>query len=261
VPADIRKTIDTRSSDEQAFVFSMRQMIVTSLAVTEALGTVGTGKARQMIETIARRISDGFYTPAADESDEEAMPHQLPSQSSPAAVAYQLKITLEGSKPPIWRRILVADCTLDVLHEIIQTAMGWEDYHLHQFQWGKDRFSPPNADLGENDYDETRVLVSQLASAGCKKLRYWYDFGDDWWHTIKIEKTLTPKPADRFPTCTDGAGACPPEDCGGVWGYYEILEAIRDPKHEQHEEFLEWLGDDFDPQKFDLDEVNEVLAG
>ena len=110
------------------------------------------------------------------------------------------------------------------------------------------------------DYDETQVYLSQLVANGCKKLRYWYDFGDDWWHTITIEKTLKPKPTDHFPTCLKGVGACPPEDCGGIWGYYEFLEAIRDPKHERHDELVEWAGDDFDPNDFDVEETNEALA-
>jgi hypothetical protein len=142
------------------------------------------------------------------------------------------KITLEGSKPPIWRRVQVADCTLDVLHQIVQTAMGWTNSHLHMFEDGEDHFSDPRFELEAADYDETQVYLSQLVANGCQKLRYWYDFGDDWWHTIKIEKTLEPQPTDQFPKCMKGVGACPPEDCGGMWGYYEFLDAIRDPKHD-----------------------------
>lgn len=173
-----------------------------------------------------------------------------------------MKITLEGSKPPIWRRVLVADCTLDVLHQIVQTAMGWTNSHLHMFEDGEDRFSDPRFefDMDGDECDETQVLVSQLVANGCEKFRYWYDFGDDWWHTIKIEKIVEPKPSDKFPICIKGVGACPPEDCGGIWGYYDFLDAIRDPKHERHDEFVDWAGDDFNPDDFDIEETNAALA-
>ncbi len=104
------------------------------------------------------------------------------------------------------------------------------------------------------------MYLGQLVADGCKKLRYSYDFGDDWLHTVAVEKTYTPKPGDHLPLCVKGVGACPPEDCGGIWGYYEFLDAIRDPKHKRREEFIEWAGDDFDPAYFDRDEVNIALA-
>jgi hypothetical protein len=131
---------------------------------------------------------------------------------------------------------------------------------MHQFDWDGICFTHPEAELDGDVYDETQAYLSQLVADGCRKLRYWYDFGDDWWHTIEIEKSIEPKPTDHFPVCLKGVGACPPEDCGGVWGYYEFLAAIRDPKHERHDEFVEWAGDDFDPECFDLDAVNLVLA-
>ena len=140
---------------------------------------------------------------SADLDAEERYWH---SQASPAKLAFQLKISLDGSKPPIWRRVLVADCTLDVLHHIVQIAMGWTNSHLHMFEYGDDRFSDPRFELDDDDYDETQVWLSQLAASGCKKLRYWYDFGDDWWHTIKFEKLLDPKPTDKFPICVKGVG-------------------------------------------------------
>ncbi len=181
------------------------------------------------------------------------------------AEAYQLKITLDHSNPPIWRRVQVADCTLADLHDVVQDAMGWEDYHLHEFSAGKERFAAEVSDdagfFGDDDLRcESDVTLGELAAKGCKQLRYWYDFGDDWMHTIKIEKTYQPKPGEPLPLCTAGARACPPEDVGGVWGYQEFLEAIADPQHERHEDFAEWFEDGFDPEEFSIDEVNDVLV-
>ncbi len=184
-------------------------------------------------------------------------------KSTPAStdVAYQIKITLDRFKPVIWRRLRVPDATLDALHEWIQTAMGWQNCHLHEFSAGKERFvMSVDEDFGEGAREESEVTLSELVAAGHKKLHYWYDFGDDWHHTIKIEKTLQPQPDDCYPACTAGAGACPPEDVGGVWGYAEFLDAIADPKHERHEELDEWYGEGFDPERFSVDEVNRQLA-
>ncbi len=104
------------------------------------------------------------------------------------------------------------------------------------------------------------MKISDLVANGCRKLRYCYDFGDDWWHSVAIEKSLKPKPTDAFPLCVKGAGACPPEDIGGIWGYYESLEAIRNPQHEGHADLLEWWGEGFDPDALSLEETNKALA-
>lgn len=186
------------------------------------------------------------------------------SKRRSASAAYQIKITLDGTKPPVWRRLRVPDCTLEMLHEIIQVAMGWQNCHMHEFRAGDERFSmAAMAEFGEVDdeaREESDVLLSELVAAGHKRLRYWYDFGDDWWHTIKIEKTLDPQADEDYPVCTAGARACPPDDIGGIWGYVEFLEAMADPNHEQHDELKEWYGGDFDPERFAPDEVNQLLT-
>lgn len=174
---------------------------------------------------------------------------------------YQVKITLEESKPPIWRRILVrSDVTLGKLHDIIQVAMGWTDSHLHQFIVGQTYYGEPYPDYGLEMRDEQKFKLDQIVSGEGFKFRYEYDFGDDWLHRLLVEKTLPPEPGRRYPVCIQGKRACPPEDVGGVWGYDLFLEAIQNPEHPEHDEYLEWVGGEFDPEAFDLDAVNAVLC-
>ena len=174
---------------------------------------------------------------------------------------YQIKVTLKGSKPPIWRRIQVpCNITLAELHRILQAVMGWWDYHLHQFIVGRTYYGVPHPDY--YDYmemrDESQVRLNQIADEGSKFV-YEYDFGDSWEHVLLVEKVLEPEPDRQYPVCIKGRGACPPEDVGGIWGYYSFLEAIQDADHPEHEDYLEWIGGEFDPEAFDLDEVNERL--
>jgi hypothetical protein len=162
---------------------------------------------------------------------------------------YRLRIDLRDSKPPIWRRIEVEDCTLEDLHDHIQAAMGWMNSHLYEFEVDGGRYSsPPPLDDGwwdETDAeDAAKVRLSELIADRGPRLRlnYLYDFGDAWEHTVKLEEIHAAEPRRRYPICTDGRRACPPEDCGGIWGYYDFVVAITDPKHEEHEEMLEWHG-------------------
>lgn len=198
---------------------------------------------------------------------------------------YQLKVTLEGIKPPIWRRVHVpADTTLDALHMIIQIVMGWEDYHLHEFTAGDVRFVMPDvegdlildpedipitgADLskiaaegftGPLTVAEETVTLEQVAPKENTKFDYMYDFGDGWEHEILIEKIMPADPEVEYPLCIKGARACPPEDCGGIGGYAHLLETLQNPKAPDYEDLMEWLGGEFDPETFDLDDVNEQL--
>jgi hypothetical protein len=177
-------------------------------------------------------------------------------KSKPTNYIYQFKITLVGSKPPIWRRIQVADCTLDKLHEHIQTAMGWTNSHLHQFEIKGERYGDPELlDDGFEDFecvDSTKTLLSAILPAKGKKFRfkYEYDFGDGWEHEVLFECCPEPEKGKKYPLCLDGERACPPEDCGGIWGYYDMLAALADPKHEQYDDFMEWIGP-IDPENFD----------
>jgi len=204
-----------------------------------------------------------------------------------------LRVTLNETKPPIWRRVAVpSDITLGKLHEVIQIVMGWTDDHLHQFILRDKKLKPTPEEIArryrEDAMDETfldrvggqrffvtkttpsptemegedenAVTLGEVCPKVKSKLIYEYDFGDGWEHTVEVQKIIEPETSVEYPVCLAGKKACPPEDCGGVWGYYEMLEAIADPNHEQHEDIVEWLGDEFDPDAFDLKEVNAMLA-
>lgn len=178
---------------------------------------------------------------------------------------YQLKVTLRYSKPPIWRRLLVpAGLTLDMLHDTLQAAMGWYDCHLHEFHIGQKRYGEPDPEDGlmglpEVSNERSAYLFMVLGKAGAKA-RYTYDFGDNWEHAIVVEKVLQPEPGIAYPICLGGKLHCPPEDCGGIPGYYDLLAAISDPAHKEHEDMLDWLGGDYDPEVFSVEDVNGRLV-
>lgn len=157
---------------------------------------------------------------------------------------FQLKIKLRGSqKPPIWRQVQVpADINFQQLHAIIQGAMGWTNSHLHAFTDRRRNFSigMPN-DFGMDDMqDGRRLKVRKFFEAKGDALIYEYDFGDSWEHTVEVQKVLEAEPGETYPKLLKGKGACPPEDCGGIGGYYHLVEAINDPKHPDHEDMKEW---------------------
>jgi hypothetical protein len=181
------------------------------------------------------------------------------AKTKDASVVYQLKVTLRDTKPPVWRRVQVADCTLGRLHDVIQTCMGWTNSHLNAFEVGGEQYGEPDPDDVMEMEDERKLKLSHAVARGYKKFAYTYDFGDNWDHTVEVEKTLDAEPGVRYPRCVAGKRACPPEDCGGPWGYADFLEAVRDPKHPEHEDMLEWIGGGFDPEKFDVEAVNEEL--
>ena len=162
-----------------------------------------------------------------------------------------LKITLNDVKPAVLRRVEVPlGITLDRLHLTIQAAMGWTNSHLYELRAGDVGWSRPYPDADwSGDFLDARKarLGNVLEDIGKKKLVYLYDFGDGWEHTIKVERLTDPEPDVLYPRLIQVSGRCPPEDCGGPWGYTEFLEAIKDPKHERHAELMEWIGDDFDP--------------
>lgn len=179
---------------------------------------------------------------------------------------YQFEITLKGAEPPIWRRIQVPETySFWDLHVAIQDAMGWEDYHLHQFEM-VDPSTGTKVEIGKPDEEfgfewGRKVLpgwkqkIADYFSMENRLADYIYDFGDNWEHTIELEEILPRDKDVEYPRCIAGKRACPPEDCGGVWGYENLLKIINDPEHEDHEEMMEWIGGEFDPEHFDVDEV------
>lgn len=182
-----------------------------------------------------------------------------------AAPGFQFKITLADSRPPIWRCILVPDGTLDDLHEWIQTAMGWTDSHLHQFVIREQRYGDPEMlddGFGEAEIIDTLdVELSGLFGRGRPPRRfiYEYDFGDGWRHEIEFEGVQEAPRGKKPPCCLGGERACPPEDIGGVWGYANYLQAIRDPDHEEHEMYVEWGGDSYDSETFNIASATRAM--
>jgi len=165
--------------------------------------------------------------------------------------------------PPVWRRLLVpSDITLSNLHDLLQLAMGWTDSHLHEFLFRGQCYGPtgPERRVAEA-IDERKVRLNQLLVRVGAKIVYTYDFGDGWEHGIVLEKGLPVDPNMAYPAATGGRGACPPEDCGGIGGFYSLLESLQNPRHPQHEELLEWVGEDYDPKKFSIEAINQVLHG
>jgi hypothetical protein len=176
---------------------------------------------------------------------------------------YQIKVTLMRTAPPIWRRLLVdSDIALSELNDLLQLAMGWTNSHMHDFQFRGQCYgsTDPEGGLAEG-IDERKVRLNQLLVRVGAKMVYTYDFGDSWEHAIVLEKCLPVDPNMAYPACTGGRGACPPEDCGGAGGFYNLLEALQNPRHPEHKELLEWVGKDYDPERFSIEAVNRILHG
>src|SRR5712692_4367244 len=181
--------------------------------------------------------------------------------ASPVEI-YQIKVTLLDLQPPIWRRVQVSsDTTLAKLHRILQCVMGWKDAHLHQFVIQGQQYGLANEDhiAPRATKDERTYKLSEVVPGRGSQLRYDYDFGDNWLHVLFVERTLPPQKATSYPVCLAGARACPPEDVGGIPGYQDFLEALKDANHPEHEEYLDWIGGDFDPEAFDVTEPNGLL--
>lgn len=177
----------------------------------------------------------------------------------------ELDIALKHIVPKISRRVLVdSSRTLEHLHEVIQAAMGWYNCHLFQFMpSGRNGsyYGIPHPDFGEDMLDARKAKISKFLAAPTDKILYEYDFGDSWEHLVTVKKVHDPEPGRKYPVCLSGKRNCPPEDCGGPWGYGALLEALADPKHPEHEDMMDWTGGDFDAELFDLALVNARLAG
>lgn len=236
-----------KEKNERACEFSPEEAEIVKQAAFEAIPNESSGMKRNSLRHIEEKLHDALSRVVA------------------ASRTYQFKITLLGAKPAIWRRIQVKDCTLDKLHEHIQTAMGWTNSHLHQFEIFDKRYGDP--ELLDDGFDEsscidsTKTKLSDITPNAGKRFKftYEYDFGDDWEHEVLFEGSPPVDPKAKYPLCLEGERACPPEDCGGVWGYGDFLEAIANPKHEVHSSMLEWIGGRFDPEEFDPKQATKEM--
>ena len=261
----LKGRLDTPSTGVKSFLFTLDELARICLALSEALLDAEGLDAVKLLK-VAGNVTDLLDQAVAGTEQAGKSRRVAPKAGKSTAKkakgatgrVYQLKITLKDIKPPVWRRVLVPDCSLLRLHEIIQAAMGWENYHLYDFEVGGEHFTDPRGMDDLDMADAGKVKLRQVAPEGKAKLRYTYDFGDNWQHEVLVEKVVTPEEGMTYPVCIDGKRACPPEDVGGPWGYMEFAEAIRDREHEQHEEFLEWRGE-FDPEAFDPEAVNKGL--
>ena len=175
---------------------------------------------------------------------------------------FRLKVTLRGSKPPIWRRFLVpGGITLKRLHDSLQAVMGWTDSHLHQFEADGVLYGTSDREFGVTRVSENRTTVDQLLRRPKDRLTYEYDFGDSWEHDVILEAVLPPRNDARYPIVEAGRRACPPEDVGGIYGYAHFLEVLANPKHPEHQEMREWVGGSFDPESFGVHEANLAIHG
>ena len=226
-----------------------------TLPLSKGEATELRGQAEQAIrdaETGTKRNSFRHMIEAVNRGIEQTTAKSNPGSGE----IFRFKITLLDFKPLIWRSIEVPDGTLDALHEHIQAAMGWTNSHLHEFVIDDTRFGDPDLlddGWGDVDFiDSTNIHLSVILAKVRKPFhfRYQYDFGDSWEHKVVFERCATAESGTKYPRCLEGARACPPEDVGGVWGYAEFLDTIKNPKHEEHESMLEWIGGSFDPEKF-----------
>ncbi len=213
----------------------------------------------------------GTYRPDHPSTSNQAPVHPSTSNQAPARTparrvnrlpggVYQLKITIKGIKPPVWRRVLVdGSATFGELHEVIQAAFGWWNYHLYEFEIGGNRYGVPDPDddWGTPTIDASDVRIDSLLVDNAS-FDYTYDFGDGWVHRIVVEKVVSTVEVP-VPACIAGRRAGPPEDCGGPWGYQHLLEILADPAHPEHRERVEWIGRPFDPEAFDKDEFEHEL--
>ncbi len=223
-------------------------------------------RLEKKIDALSNKVQKILDTYTDAESSKTIKTDKGVKKAKPSSeTVFQFKITLRESHPPIWRRIQVKDCSLDELHEHIQLAMGWTNSHLHQFIVGDVRYGDAEMlDDGWNDeqeiIDSQKTKISQIIPNIGKRFRfdYEYDFGDGWEHEILFEGRLQRETGTRYPLCVEGERACPPEDIGGIYGYVDYLEALNDPKHERHEEFMEWQGP-FDPEAFNTQAATKEM--
>jgi hypothetical protein len=244
----------------------LRKRFVLDGLTKERLNTLRLSNDRDVTRVAAvllrlsavRRIGEDLVL---SEAGRAGTGHML-GQPTPGEPVYRLRIELDAvDQPTVWRRVLVpASIRLDRLHLVVQAAMGWQNCHMHAFAAGGVHYGRPSIEL--DFQDEAAVALNSLAQEG-DRLDYTYDFGDSWEHFITVERLLEAEASLRYPSCAEGAGACPPEDCGGAPGYADLKEALADPGHPEHRELRDWLGlqpgAQFDPARFNLAQADQRL--
>ena len=248
VKEPLKTLLDVESKGPRTFKLMVNDLASLCFATSEAMLEAEEKDKVKLLST-AELVLDGLQRCMEDVRDE----------AQDINTVYHLKITLDGIAPAIWRRVQVENSTLADLHAIIQVSMGWYNSHLHMFAIGGKQYTDP--EMGGDPYDPSThsESLAHLVDQGHRTFRYIYDFGDSWEHTSEVEEVLPPEPKAKYPRCLEGKRACPPEDCGGPWDYPEFLEAIQNPKHEEHEEMLEWVGGTFDPEEFDAAVVTKRM--
>jgi hypothetical protein len=251
----LAKTSDEFSKDQKEWLNRFEDIIADAKTGKSPRSLLA--RLEDMMLTFQMEQMDAFF-------EQKGRPTYIRLSTDPVRNVYQLKITLMGSRPLIWRRILVPGyVTLTTLHDILQTVMGWCDCHLHDFACNGLRFSslPEFEDDfdGAGAEDEAKVRLNELLTKPMSSMQYQYDFGDCWDHKIVVEKIFeTDSRCNGRAVCLAGKLNTPPEDCGGIWGYYELLKALRDPEHPEHRTMSELAGP-VDPDLFDIDWINRRL--
>lgn len=247
---EMRELLTVDATAPRTFDFTADELATICHALAEPLATAQ-GKYRNQLlkaaEKVAQGLTDGLTS------------RKWRTRKTKKTTAFQIKITLKDVKPVVWRQLQVVDCTLPELHSVIQIVMGWQNCHLYSFEAGDTTYCDPSLCEDMELADGRRIRLSHLVKQGHERFDYVYDFGDFWEHTVEVESTFQPEEDAEFPICLDGAASSPPEDVGGSMGYEEFLRVINDPEDSEHEQYLDWCGDWFDPEAFDLELVNRVL--
>ena len=174
---------------------------------------------------------------------------------------YQIRITLLGLRPPVWRTLWVAsDIRLTDFNVVLQVTMGWSNIHLHEFERNDQRYGIPDPDFPDDTCREADFQLDDLLQEAGDSLSYRYDFGDDWVHRVRLEKVLAFDERFALPLCLRGKRACPLENVGGTPGYKDFLATFSDPAHPGHTELLAWIDGAFDPEAFDVRQTNDALG-
>jgi len=254
LPAHLAERLSAQGAEETVTPFTLDELDEMLDRVETAVYRAK-GNDKQKVLRISAKV-EGLVGSRIDPAD---FPKHRRSKQTPTA--FQIKMTLKSIDPPIWRSIQTKDCTLDELHAFIQVTMGWGFEHLYCFNIGGVEYADLDMMSDEDVEDACDTKLSEVLPFQNRRPRfdYVYDFGDEWGHQLIVEERFQPKPGVKYPACVTGARACPPEDCGGPWGYGDFLKAVSNSDHPRHEETLEWVGGEFDPERFDLKAVNKEL--